>query len=133
MDTDDFCRLERERTQALVSRDLETIERLHAPDYELITPGGQVLARDRYLALIAEAPFYSAWTHGPMRVLAAPSMASIRYRAALSFPSGKTLDVWHTDIYQLTPGGWQAVWSQATQAPDAGGAPSLTASAALRL
>lgn len=65
MDTDDFCRLERERTQALVSRDLETIERLHAPDYELIT--------------------------------------------------------------------WQAVWSQATQAPDAGGAPSLTAPAALRL
>ena len=39
---DDFFReLEAERTRAIVSRDLAAIDRLHAPEYELITPPGR--------------------------------------------------------------------------------------------
>lgn len=123
--TADFFRaLERERTAALVARDLPTIERLHAPDYQLITPAGRVFTRARYLERIAAEPFYAAWALGDIDVRVAPSMAIVRYQARLAFPSGKVIACWHTDSYELrgdSEGGelrWQAVWSQATQLPD---------------
>ncbi|MFN5166526.1 MAG: nuclear transport factor 2 family protein [Pseudomonadota bacterium] len=105
------------RTRAIVARDMEAIERLHAPEYELITPAGRVFTRARYLAAIAAEPFYAAWEHGPMQVRASSSIAVVRYQAKLTFPSGKVLDCWHTDIYELRGSQWQAVWSQATQLP----------------
>lgn len=121
--TADFFRaLERERTQALVARDIAAIERLHAPDYQLITPAGRVYARDRYIARIAAEPFYAAWELGEIDVRFAPAMAVVRYPATLTFPSGKIIRCWHTDSYELRDGDggdrWQAVWSQATQFPD---------------
>jgi hypothetical protein len=106
--------LERRRTQALVARDMATVERLHAPDYELITPAGVVFSRERYLAAIAEGPFYTAWEMGEVRVQATAEMAVLRYQARLHFPSGKVVRCWHTDSYALLSGQWQAVWSQAT-------------------
>ena len=116
MSTEDFFqRLERERTHALVARDMDVIERLHAPDYELITPAGRVFSRDKYLSAIASEPFYSAWELGPMRVKASERMAVIRYRAKIHRPSGRVFDCWHTDIYVSRSGNWQAVWSQATE------------------
>ena len=115
MNSDHFRQLERERTRAIVSRDIEAIERAHAPEYELVTPGGHVLSRARYVELIAEAPFYSAWEHGSMQVRASPSMGAVKYQARLTFPSGKVVECWHTDIYELRGSVWQAVWSQATQ------------------
>lgn len=114
---DFFRALEVQRTQALVERDLPTIERLHAPDYELITPPGRVMSLERYLSLIAAEPFYARWEHGPMKVVASPEMAAVRYQAKLTFPSGKVVDCWHTDIYALRDGAWRATWSQATQLP----------------
>lgn len=120
--TADFFRaLERERTQALVARDIATIERLHAPDYQLITPAGRVYARERYIARIAAEPFYAAWELGDIEVRLAPAMAMVRYPATLTFPSGKVIRCWHTDSYELRDGSdgqWQAVWSQATQLPE---------------
>ena len=117
MNTDDFRNLEVQRTRAIVARNIEAIERLHAPEYELVTPAGTVLSRERYLSLISEAPFYSAWEHGSMQVRITPSMAAIKYPAQLTFPSGKVLECWHTDIYELRGLFWQAVWSQATKLP----------------
>jgi hypothetical protein len=90
------------------------IEQAHAPDYELVTPGGHVLSRTRYIELIAEAPFYSAWELGSMQARASPSMGAVKYKAKLTFPSGKVLQCWHTDICELRGSVWQAVWSQAT-------------------
>ncbi len=118
MTDQDFGALERARTQALVQRDLPAIERLHAPEYELITPAGRILTRTRYLAAIADRPFYTAWAMGAVRVRCASAMAALRYRARLGFPSGAVLDCWHTDVYELRAGAWQAVWSQATRLPD---------------
>lgn len=120
MRPDDFRALELRRTQALVDRDLPLIERLHAPDYQLITPAGRVFSRARYLAAIAEAPFYAGWTHGElpqMQVRLAPGMALLRYVAIITFPSGKVVRCWHTDSYEQIDGDWLAVWSQATQLP----------------
>ena len=116
-DADFFRTLEVKRTQALVARDIPAIERLHAPDYELISPPGRVMTRERYLALIAAEPFYASWEHGAMRVRFSEGMAAIRYQAKITFPSGKVIDCWHTDIYALQAGSWKAVWSQATQLP----------------
>ena len=113
---DDFFRaLEVTRTRALVERDLAAIERLHAPEYELITPTGRVFSRARYLAAIAAEPFYSAWEHGGMQVRASGSMAVVRYQAKLTFPSSKVVECWHTDTYELRSNAWLAVWSQATK------------------
>ena len=116
-DADFFRRLEVSRTQALVARDMPAIERLHAPDYELISPPGRVMTLERYVSLIAAEPFYAKWEHGAMRVRLSEAMAAVRYQAKITFPSGKVVDCWHTDVYELQAGSWKAVWSQATQLP----------------
>lgn len=110
-----FIDLERRRTQALVAGDMAVVECMHAPGYELITPAGVVFSRERYLAAIAEGPFYTAWEMGEdVRVRASAEMALLRYQARLHFPSGKVVHCWHTDAYALHSGEWQALWSQAT-------------------
>ena len=115
---EDFFRaLEVERTRALVDRDVEKIRRMHAPDYELISVPGRVMSLERYLFLVAQDVFYANWEHGPMRVLLSPGMAVVRYQAKITFPSGKVVDCWHTDIYAPLAGTWRAVWSQGTQLP----------------
>ena len=116
-DADYFRALEAERTQALVTRDMPAIERLHALDYELISPPGRVMTRERYLSLLVADQFYAKWEHGAMRVRISDSTAVIRYQAKITFPSGKVVDCWHTDFYELQAGSWKAVWSQATQLP----------------
>lgn len=126
MDLDFFRALEARRTRAIVDRDLALIEQLHAPDYQLVTPTGRAFSRTRYLALIAAEPFYAGWEHGPMEVRASPEMAAVRYRARITFPSGRIVHCWHTDLYELRGADWLAVWSQATELRDvdAGGVPA---------
>ena len=75
------------------------------------------MSRERYLSLIATGPFYAGWEHGAMRVRLSEAMAAVRYQARITFPSGKIVDCWHTDVYESQAGTWRAVWSQATQVP----------------
>jgi len=100
---------------------------MHAPDYELISVPGRVMSLDRYLSLMALDVFYAAWEHGPMRVQVSQGMAAVRYQAKITFPSGKVVQCWHTDIYAMQGSSWRATWSQATQVPQesvpAGGGP----------
>ncbi len=110
-----FRLLEGERTRALVERDLAAIERLHAPEYQLITPGGKVFSRQAYLEAIKAAPFYAAWGIESMSVRVSEQLAVVRYLARLEFPSGRGVVCWHTDTYEPRASGWQAVWSQATE------------------
>jgi hypothetical protein len=107
--------IERSRIQALLQRDMAVLRRLHAPEYQLITPAGRVFTRERYLAAIEAEPFYAGWDAGEMQVRVSAQMAVLRYPARLTFASGKALDCWHTDHYELRSGQWQAVWSQATE------------------
>ena len=117
MNTDFFRALETRRTRALVERDLEAIEALHAPDYQLISPAGRTFSRAKYLEMIRTAPFYAAWEHGPIEVRMSAQMAVVRYQAKITFPSGKVVNLWHTDTYELRASLWVAVWSQATELP----------------
>ena len=110
-----FHALEVERTQALVRQDVGVAERLHAPDYQLITPSGVTFTRERYLSMVAAAPFYAKWDVGAINVRLAESMAIVRYQARIEFPSGRVMNCWHTDSYELREDRWLAVWSQATE------------------
>jgi hypothetical protein len=122
MNPDFFRTLEVRRTRALVERDMEEVERLHAPEYQLITPAGRTISRARYLELIRAEPFYAAWDQGAMEVRTSAEMAVVRYRAKITFPSGRVVDCWHTDTYELRASAWLAVWSQATELPKASAA-----------
>ena len=110
-----FHALEARRTRAIVERDLEAIEALDAPEYQLITPSGRTYSRPSYLELIRDAPFYADWKHGPMEVRASSDMAVVRYQARITLTSGRVVECWHTDTYERRDTGWLAVWSQATQ------------------
>ena len=71
---------------------MPAIERLHASDYELNSPPGRVMTRERYLSLIAAEAFYAKWEHGAMRARLAAGMTVARYQARITFPSGKVVD-----------------------------------------
>ena len=114
-----FRNLERRRTRALVEQNMEIVNRLHASDYQLITPNGKVFNRAAYLSAVADDPFYTDWSSEQIEVRKSSNTAILRYRARLQFPSGKALFCWHTDFYELRDKEWQAIWSQATAIPDA--------------
>ena len=109
---------ERQRTQALVAKDLERAARMHAPEYQLVTPAGKTFDKAGYLEAIRTGGLtYVAWEPEAMDVRVGAGMAIVRYRATLRFPSGVTVRCWHTDSYELRGGEWLAVWSQATAIP----------------
>jgi hypothetical protein len=114
--------LERQRLRALVEKDLEIAQQLHADDYQLITPSGAVYSKTAYLDAIASGELdYRVWEPvepGELAVRMYGGVALIRYQARIELSiSGQALApvrLWHTDAYELRGGRWQAVWPQAT-------------------
>lgn len=113
--------LEHRRLAALVRADVAVAEALHAEDYQLITPGGAALTREDYLRRLAvgELTYRRFEPDGDIEVrVLGPSAAALRYQVWIdaAFPGGHDMDrFWHTDIYEVRDGRWQAVWSQATR------------------
>ena len=110
---------ERARLRALVEGDIETAGRLHATEFQLITPIGMALSKNDYLGAIASGQIkYLAWEPGSIAVRHHHGHAVIRYRARLEvvFGGHKVApgDYWHTDTYEHRDGQWMVVWSQAT-------------------
>lgn len=116
--------LERRRLQALVDADSVTMHRLHADDYQLITPGGAALTKDQYLNDIASGTLdyrvFEAESDVAVQVFEDAGVVRYRARIRVEFGSGGHDSglFWHTDIYRRTADGWQAVWSQATRIPE---------------
>jgi hypothetical protein len=111
---------ERDRLRSLVTPDLDVAERLHADDYELITPGGARLSKREYLDGIASGELdYSVFEPiSELRVRLYGQAAILRYRVRIEISFGGEQDAgtfWHTDAYERRDGVWQAVWSQATR------------------
>lgn len=111
---------ERQRLAALVERNMEVAHALHADDYGLITPGGAVLSKQDYLSGIASGTLrYSRFEpDGEIAVRVWGTAAALRYqvRIDIDWEGGRDSGrFWHTDIYELRDGRWQAVWSQATR------------------
>ena len=118
---DELRAIEEARLRSLVECDLVVAERLHADDYQLITPGGAALSKADYLGAIGSGDLvYRRFEMASVaQVLAggAETLAVLRYRAAIEveFRGGASSETcWHTDCYRNSPAGWQAVWSQAT-------------------
>lgn len=113
---------ELDRLRALVEGDLDRARELHAEDFQLITPSGQELSRDEYLAGVASGDLnYLAWDAGPIavRLYAENTVAVIRYRSELEMMSNghhvPRQPYWHTDLYEQGDGRWQVIWSHATK------------------
>jgi hypothetical protein len=108
--------IERRRLQALVNADMAAADPLHADDYWLVTPNGSEMTKDDYLGAIASGSLrYQAFEAvSEMAVLGGAEVATLRYKARISFDEGPGFTCWHTDCYRLQDVVWQVVWSQAT-------------------
>jgi hypothetical protein len=116
---DTIIQLENERIRALLAGDIAQLHRLHASDYQLVTPSGRTFDRAQYIESIASGDLhYLRWDAALMNVIASQAMAALRYQVTLQLGSPQTpgtpMHCWHTDMYVLRDGTWQAVWSQAT-------------------
>ncbi len=114
-------KIEKQRLKALVDADIVTARRLHADDFQLISPDGSVFSKEQYLSIIESGKLdYKVWEPGEITVRLYSNVAVIRYKDLkwdLSFegePSKNTCG-WHTDLYEKRKGQWQVVWSQASR------------------
>lgn len=118
---DEIRQLERRRLRALVACDMDTADRLHAADFQLITPRGHAMNKAQYLQSVADrAIHYVSWEPADIEVrIHQASLALIRYQATLQLAvNGQPrppFQCWHTDSYEIRDGTWQVVWSQATK------------------
>jgi len=117
---DEIRAIERARLHALVEVDMETAGRLHADDFQLISPGGRKYSKEEYLSGVASGEIdYRVWE--PVSEIAVRlhgQVAHIRYRSQIEnvFRGEKIAGLhWHTDTYEKNNGQWQVVWSQATR------------------
>jgi hypothetical protein len=119
-DPAEIRQLEASRLWSLVEPDLELARRLHADDYELITPTGTRLSKELYLGMIASGRLvYRVFEPvAGIEVRGGGGWALVRYQARIALEEGDHLAdfvCWHLDSYELMDGRWQAVWSQATK------------------
>jgi hypothetical protein len=119
-DADTVRDTERERLRALVAADMDVADRLHASDFQLITPSGMSLSKAEYLGGIATGHLdYRVWEPGEITTRLHGDVALVRYQADLQIAVGGKLShlgrYWHTDTYERRDGRWQVVWSQATE------------------
>jgi len=118
---DQLRAVEHARLRSLVNADMDTARRLHADDFQLITPTGGMVSREQYLGLVASGDVdYLEWEPEEIAVKLYDGVAMIRYQARLRIvvkgqPDAPTGRFWHMDLYEKRKGRWQAVWSQATQ------------------
>jgi hypothetical protein len=106
---------ERQRLHALLKHDFDTANKLHAVDFELINPSGEVVSREDYID--SGAAFeYTVWKPiSPIRVRVHGDSAVIRYESEI-VRHGIRGHFWHTDLYEKRDGQWKIVWSQTTGA-----------------
>jgi len=85
------------RTESVVRQDMERVEALHAPEYQLITPSSMEFTRERYVRAIPARPLYTEWDIDSMTVRISPGMGIVCYRVRLQFPSGRVVSGWRPD------------------------------------
>ena len=112
--------IERERLGALVHRNMLVADRLHAPEYQLVTPNGSTRSKSAYLGEVAskELEYLVFEPESDIAVQMSDDIIVLRYIARIVLSVGLDDQVefraWHTDIYRGNQGEWMAVWSQAT-------------------
>ena len=112
--------IERARLKAIVQRDLELANSLHADDFEFITPGGRVFSKERYLGDIGSGALnYVVFEPASdIAVREYGQAAVVRYQLPYELQIGAEVDtdlMWHTALYEFRDGRWQVVWSHTTR------------------
>jgi hypothetical protein len=119
-DSETVVTIERQRLRSLVNRDMSVAERLHASDYQLVTPSGGTLSKAAYLSDVSEKrlEYLVFEPESEISILSSGALVILRYiaRIVLSVGIDEELEfrAWHTDAYEHRDGDWLAVWSQAT-------------------
>lgn len=119
-DSETVVNIERQRLRSLVNRDMSVAERLHASDYQLVTPNGGTLGKTAYLDDVSakRLEYLVFEPESEISVLSSGALVVLRYiaRIVLSVGSDEEQEfrAWHTDAYEHRDGHWLAVWSQAT-------------------
>jgi hypothetical protein len=119
------------RDRALVDADMAALKKIHASDYQLITPDGSVLSRAGFLHSVASGDL-NYLTFRPVShiqvLLLGNDAAAVRYESKIDIVVAGigrlTNENWHTDLYERRSGHWQVAWSQTTPI---GGLPTPTA------
>ncbi|MEM6484549.1 MAG: nuclear transport factor 2 family protein [Pseudomonadota bacterium] len=112
--------LERTRLRALVEADVLIARSLHADEFQLVTPSGNLLSKEQYLGGIADGSLdYLAWEPGEITVRHYGDVAALRYIDSEFLVASEGVPVWtgelrHTNVYEKRDGGWVIVWSQAS-------------------
>ena len=112
--------VEHQRLRALVDFDSAVAFRLHADDFQLITPDGSEYTKARYLGQLQSGELdYRAWDAGPITVKIYGNAAVIRYADSRFEVAVKGRLVWegavrHIDLFEKRQGQWEVVWSQAS-------------------
>jgi outer membrane murein-binding lipoprotein Lpp len=118
-----------QRDQALVKADMAVLRKMHAADYQLITPDGSIESRSQFLGDVAHGKLdYRTFKPiSPIKIRLLGDAAAVRYESHIVIVVAGlgqiANDNWHTDLYQRRSGHWQLVWSQATPV---GGLPAPT-------
>lgn len=109
---------ETKRLQALVDADVAVAGPLHASDFELINPLGEVLTRDVVLGGVGSGAldFLSDTVTSQIRVRLHGNTAVLRYRHTIDIVVAGighlTHPAWTTAYYERRRGKWQIVWEQ---------------------
>jgi hypothetical protein len=120
-DADDLRKLEREKLAAFVAKDIETLQRIHARDFQMINPAGQELNRDDYLNGIALGFIeYRSWEpESQIQAIVYAEAAILRYRASVELAvQGEAQPpqrFWQVEVYEKRGETWQTVFSQSTR------------------
>ena len=112
--------IERERLMALVAADQSALERLHADDFQVVSPLGSAFAKGDYIPRVISGQLdYLRWEPQEIEVRLYGSVAAIRYRALAEVVSRgtrlPTMETWNTGLYERRKGRWSIVWFQVTE------------------
>jgi HAMP domain-containing protein len=110
--------IEQTRLQALVDADVAVAGPLHASDFELINPLGEVLTRDDLLGAVGSGAidFLSNEVTSEFRVRRHGNTAVLRYQHTIDIVVAGighlTHPAWTTALYERRNSHWQIVWEQ---------------------
>ncbi len=120
-ESDQLRELETQRLAAAVAGNAEVLDALHASDFALCTPSGDIWSRQHYLDGLVDGTinYLRFEPVTPIEVVVDRRLAVLRYRSAIDISLGGGnpghLECWHLDVYQREGASWRCRWSQATE------------------
>jgi len=88
-EVDQIRDIEHQRLRALVEADMDVARKLHAEDFQLITPFGDALSKEEYLGTVESGDIdYVVWKPEAIDVRVSGDMAVLRYSSRIEIVVG---------------------------------------------